>query len=163
MQITIDLSDIFCDAEEPCDLNDAIRQEVVRALTKTMGERLLTTIEHETRAVINTELQAAVKERMPQILDSIIDAPFIPVDRYGSASNSTTFREAIAKELLGQMVYKKTTYDSDKNLFTRTVDAVLAENLKLFQAELKKQVDSQYAAAVLQAATDALRQKLGIK
>ncbi len=163
MQITIDLSEIFCEDEDPCDLNDAIKREVVNALTRRMGEKLTSTIEHETRVVINAELQAAVKERMPQILDSIIDAPFIPVDRYGSANTPTTFREAMAKEILGQMVYKKTTFDSDKNLFTRTVDAVLAENLKIFQAELKKQVDAQYAAAVLVAAKDALRQKLGLK
>ena len=163
MQITIDLSDIFCSDEEPCDLNDAIRQEVVRALTKIMGERLTRAIEQETRAVINAELQAAVKDRMPQIVDSIIDAPFVPVGQYGSPGEPTTFRNALAKAIMDQMVYKKTTYDSDKNLFTRAIDDVLTENLKLFKAEMKKQVDTQYTAAVLQEATLALRQKLGLK
>jgi hypothetical protein len=165
MKVEIDLSEIFCDSEDPCDLNvnDAIRQEVVRALTKTMGERLTSTIEYETRVVINAELQAAVKERMPQIVDSIIDAPFVPVGQYGSPGTPTTFRDALAKAIMDQMVYKKVTYDSDKNLFTRAVDAVLEENLKLFKAEMKRQVDAQYAAAVLVAATDALRQKLGLK
>lgn len=61
------------------------------------------------------------------------------------------------------MVYKKSSYDSEKNLFTRAIDAVLEENLKLFKTEMKRQVDTQYAAATLQEATLALRQKLGLK
>lgn len=162
MNITIDLSEIFCDSEDPCDLNNAIRSEIVRSLTRTMGERLTHTIEQETRAIINAELQAAVRERMPQIVDSIIDAPFVPVDRYGSPGEPTTFRNALAKAIIDQMVYKKTTYNSDKNLFTRAIDDVLTENLKLFKAEMKRQVDTQYAAAVLQEATIAIRQKLGL-
>jgi dGTP triphosphohydrolase len=163
MQITIDLSQLFCENEDPCDLQAAVRDEVVRSLTKTMGERLTHTIEQETRKVINAELQKAVQERMPQIVDSIIDAPFTPVDSYGSAKGPTTFRNALAKEILSQMVYKKVAYDGDKNVFTRAIDSVIEENLKLFKAEMKKQVDAQYTAAVLQAATEALRQRLGIK
>jgi hypothetical protein len=162
MKFEIDLSDIFCDSEDPCDLKDAIRQEVVRSLTKTMGERLTQTIERETRTVINEALQAAIKDRMPSIIDSIIDAPFVPVDQYGSPGKPTTFRTALANAITGQMIYKKVQYDSDKNAFTRTVDAVIDENMKIFKAEMKRQVDQQYTAAVLQEATIVLRQKLGL-
>ena len=162
MKIEIDLAEIFCESEDPCDLNDAIRAEVVRSLTKTMGERLTRTIEQETRVVINAELQAAVTQRMPEIVDSIIDAPFVPVGKWGSAEKPTTFREALAKEILSQMVYKKTTYPSDANAFTKAIDGVLDENLKAFKVEMKKQVDAQYAQEVLASATEALRSKLGL-
>jgi hypothetical protein len=163
VKIEIDLSDIFCDSEDPCDLQEAIREEVVRSLTKKMGEGLTLAIQRETTAVINAELCKAVQERMPSLVVALLDDPFVPVDRYGTRGEPTTFRGALVKEINSQMVYKKTQYDSDKNAFSRAIDDVLKQNLDVFKAEMKKQVDQQYTAAVLQEAVSAIRLRIGIK
>lgn len=163
MKIEIDLTDIFCEQEDPCDLQEAIKQEVIRSLTQTLGKGIERVVREETIAVLNEELRKAVSEQMPQIVNDLINTTYTPVDKYGSTSAPTTFRQALVNEINANMVYRKTTFDSDKNIFTRAVDDVLKENITTFKYEMKKQVDSQYTALVLQEAASALVAKLGSK
>ena len=163
MKIEIDLSDLFCEGEEPCDLQEAIRKEVVDSLVKTMGKGIGAAVHEQTIVILNEELRKAVAEQMPAIIDDLLTAEYVAVDKWGQRSSEpTTFRAALVKEINTQMAYRKVQYDSDKNAFTRAVDEVLNENLRVFKAELKKQVDADYTREVMNAAAAALKVKMGI-
>ena len=66
------------------------------------------------------------------------------------------------KTIKENMVYKKGNCSSDNNAFTRAVDDVIEEQMKLFKAGFNKKVDADFTAAAMQYATEALKKKLGI-
>ena len=61
-----------------------------------------------------------------------------------------------------KLVYKKAHYSSDENVFTQTVNAVISENIKAFQAEFNKLVTDKFRDEAIAYAVDKLRKTLGI-
>ena len=68
-----------------------------------------------------------------------------------------------AKAIHEQMVYKRGQYDSEKNAFTKAVDQVVSESVNEFKKEFYRQVDANYTAEVMAAATRKLQERLGLK
>ena len=163
MKIELDLTDIFCEGGEPCDLQEAIREHAVRQITQYLRDGIGKSIEQETARVLQEELQSAVRERMPALLDDLMNAEYTPVTGYGQRGDPTTFRQALVKEITSQLVYKPARYDSDKNAFTRAVDTTVEGKLKEFQALFNKTVDANFTRDALAFATAKLAERLKIK
>lgn len=163
MKLEIDLSDLFCDGDEPCDLQEAVSREVINNLTRTIREGVQRKVDEETYRVINAELTAAVREQMPTIINDLMGAQFTPVDQWGTRKDPTTFREALVSSIVGQLNYKKSRYESEKNAFSKAVDQTVAEHMKAFQVEFNKKVDADFTVAAFEYARTKLAAKLGIK
>ena len=161
MKIEIDLSDIFCGDESPCDLQEAIRQEVVDNLTAKIQLGIGKRVDEQISAVLNKEVAAAVALQMPAIIDDLINATYTPVSEWGERKAPTTLRSALVQSLNSQMVYKRAQYESDRNVFTKAVDSLVSENLKTFQAEFNKLVTADFTKAAMAHATAELKKKLG--
>lgn len=142
MKIEIDLNDILGDEYGSETLQESVRRQVIGAMTETIKKGVQLQIDRETTRILNEELRAVLATKMPALIEDTLNAEFTPVSRYGEKSAPTTFRNEIIKTLTGEMIYKKANYDSDKNAFTRAVDAVVGENLKAFQAEFNKLVSA---------------------
>ena len=162
MNIELNLKDIFCSSEDPCDLEDAIREEVVAALVNSLRDGLRSEIKQQVAKVFDEELRAYVKELLQSISTSLLDTEYTPVTQYGAKSSPTTFRNALVEQITAAAVYKKQTYDSDKNAFTKAVDQAVSDAVGQFKTELKKEVDALYVKEVLKEAEAALKKKLGI-
>jgi hypothetical protein len=162
MKIEIDLNDILGDESGAETLQDSVRRQVVDSVTETVKNGIGKRIDDAVAKTISAGIKEYLTGEMPNLLANIMDAEYVPVDRYGDRAKTTTFRKELVKSITENMKYAKTTYSSDKNAFTKAVDEVIEENVKLFKADFNKQVDAQFTAAAMQYATDALKKKLGI-
>lgn len=164
MKIEIDLNDILGDENGVETLQESVWRQCIETLTRDIQSGVTKRINDETTRILNDELQKAVVERMPTIVEDVMTTEYTPVDRYGSRERrSTTFRAEIIAAIADQMIYKPARYDSDKTVFTKAVDAAVAEKLAQFKADYNKAVDAQFTAAALEYAAQKLREKLGIK
>jgi uncharacterized protein HemY len=163
MKIEIDLNDILGDEDGVETLQESVRRQVITTLTEQVKSGLKRQIEEETTKVINETLRAALKDRMPGLVDEVMMAEYTPVSRYGEKSAPTTFKSELVKAISGEFVYRKTQYSSDQNAFTKAVEAVIAENMKAFKADFDKQVNAQFTAEAMAYAATKLRERLGVK
>jgi FKBP-type peptidyl-prolyl cis-trans isomerase (trigger factor) len=164
MKIELDLEDILGGDDSGQEtLQESIRRQVIDALTNSLKETIQRAIRNKIDETIETELHAQLVERMPSIMDIIMNEPYKPVSRYGQSSEPTTFKAELVKEVHSQLVYKKTSSSYDRNLFTKAVDDTVEENLRQFKADFNKKVDQDYTAACMEYARQKLMDKLGIK
>jgi hypothetical protein len=165
MKIEIDLNDILGGDEDGYGsetMQESIRRQIIDKLSADIKTALKKRIDEETSRVINETLQAEVKQRMPALIDDLMNTEFQPVDRYGSRSTPTTFRAELIKSINENMVYKKTGSFHDTSAFTKAVDAVIAENVSKFQREFNREIDTQFVAQAMAFATEKLRERLNL-
>jgi hypothetical protein len=124
MKIEIGPNDILGDEYGTETLQESVRRQVIENLTRTIKGGIGKKIDIEVARILNEELQKVITEKMPAIVDDVLSAEYIPVDRWGGSKGTpTTFRAELVKAINEQMQYKPARYDSDKNAFTRAVDA----------------------------------------
>lgn len=161
MKIEIDLNDILGDEYGAETLQDSVHRQVVESLTKTIKEGVGKKIDHEVSRVISEEIRAAVTVQMPRIVEDLLSAEYVAIDRWGSrGSEPTTFRKELVKSINAEMVYSKQEYDSKKNAFSLAVDQVIAARTADFKAEFNKQVDAKFIADAMAFATAKLKERL---
>ncbi len=165
MKIEIDLNDILSDEDYGSEtLQESIRRQVIATITNVVKTGVNKQLNDEVQKVINEEVKTAVQEKLPVIIEKIFSEEYIPVDRYGSSNGKpTTFRAELVKAVNDQMVYKTAHYSSDKNVFTKAVDEVVAQNVAIFKSDFNKQVDANFTAEVMTAAQKKLQERLGLK
>jgi hypothetical protein len=163
MQITIDLSDIFCSEDDPCDLQEAIKQEVVRHITATLTKGLHLQVAEAVTRIMDEQIAATVSAQMPGIIDDIINVEYTPVDRYGHRERPTTFRAELIKKVQEEMQYRPETYETKENTFTRSVRGIVKEQLTAFKTDFDKKVNAAYVAEVHEYAIATLARKFGIE
>lgn len=162
MKVEIDFDEILGDEEGTETLQESIRRQVVQSIAASARDGIKEKINAAVSETISSEINAYLKMEMPKLLANIMDTEYKPVDRWGDQNKLTTFRRELVKSITENMTYKKTQYSSDANAFTKAVDEVIAENVKLFKADFQKKVDAEFTAEALRYAVAALKQKLGI-
>jgi hypothetical protein len=163
MKIEIDLNEILQDEYGPTEnLAESIRRQIIDSIAGEVKKGIQTRITEETQRVINEELQVQVRDRMPEIVDDILTAPYTIVGLYGQKGETTNFRDELIKAIHSQMKYAKTAYASDANAFTKAVDAIVAENMKKFQTEFNFLVKDTFTRDALNYATTEMRKRLGL-
>lgn len=163
MKIEIDLDDILGDEYGTETMQESIRRQVIDGITSTLKTGVLKKIDLAVDQMIGSEITDALKARMPALIDDVMNAEYIPVTSWGERGKPTTFRSALVAKVNEEMVYKKANYESDKNTFTKAVDAVVGENVKKFKEEFNKKIDADFTNEALAYAADALKKRLGIK
>lgn len=159
MKIEIDLNDIIGDEWGAETLKDSVKRQILEGVTRQIRQG----ISDEVGKVLNEELSKAVKEQIPGIVNDLINAEYTPVDRYGDSKPSTTFRKELLRVLQEEMVYKKAQYASDKNAFTKAIDAVIESQMKEFQSGYNKIVTDQFTKDAFDYAVNKLRERMGLK
>ncbi len=163
MKIEIDLNDILGDEYESETLSDSIKRQVVENIEKTLKKSVIDKINHDVSVKIEEAIDVAIVQKMDAIVDNVLTAVYQPVDRWGNKNgNETTFREALVKSINENMVYKKTNYDSDKNAFTKMIDSVISEQMKIISDDYKKTVNESIGKEAFNLAITTLKSKLGI-
>lgn len=162
MKIEIDLNDILGDENGAETLQDSVRRQVIDSMTSIIKKGVGSQINEAVSRTISSEIEEYLKTQMPVLLENLMDAQYTPVGRYGDYDKPTSFRQQLVKSIQENMVYKKTTYSSDRTAFTAAVDSVIEENLKSFKAEFQKQVDAQFTQAAFSYAAESMKKRLGI-
>jgi hypothetical protein len=162
MKIELDMNDILGDDYGVETLQDSIRRQVIDCMTASVRKGVETEIKTAVAQTITTEIQAFIKAEMPTLMADLLVTEYTPVGRYGEKSHPTTFRAELVKSITENMVYKRATYDNDKNVFTKAVDEVIASHVREFKTAFVKQVDADFTAQVMSEAQAALKKKLGL-
>ena len=166
MKIEVDLNDIFCDEEgNPSEsLQQSVERQVVESMTRKLEKGIGKQVDEAVAAVISKKLQELADTLLPKLAEDMLNAEYTVVDNYGNrAKEPTTFKKELVKIISTKLKYEATRYDSDKNVFTKTVDNVIESNMKLFQSEYNKLVTDGFTKDALTYAVMELKKKLGIQ
>ena len=159
----IDLKEILTDEFGNTEnLAETIKSEIVRNLSKTLSEGINKRITDEVAKLIDEEIKRVVSCQMPSLLSELIDKEYTIVATYGSMGKTTTIRNQLISTLTSQMVYKPATYESDKNYFTKNVDAIMWEKMELFKKEFDTKVNEIFVKEALGYASAKLKKTLNI-
>lgn len=163
MKIEIDLKELLTDEFGNTEnLAETIKSEIVSNLSKTLSESITKRITEEVAKLIDDEIKRVVACQMPSLLSELIDKEYTIVASYGRVEGTTTIRNQLIKTLTSEMVYKKTNWESEKNYFTKNVDAIMEEKMVLFKKEFDKKVNEIFTNEALVYATDKLKKTLNI-
>lgn len=164
MKIEIDLKEIledeFGDMES---LGESVQRQIVDNLTNTISKGILKKVDDSMSVLIANKVEEFANEQLPDLFSEVIDSEYHIVDRWGERTEkSTTMRKQLVKVLTEQMVYKKTSYNSDKNYFTANVDAVMADKMKEFKELFDTHVNEAFTKEALEYALIKMKSKLKI-
>jgi len=101
-------------------------------------------------------------EKMPELIDDIMNVKYTPVSTYGQRGEPTTFRDEIIKAIGANMVYAPKSYSSEENTFTRAVKAVVEAKTDGIKKELLATIDAQFKRDALAFAVKQLSERLGL-
>lgn len=164
MKIEIDLNDIFASEEGVETLQESVKRQVIDAVSREIKESIRKKVSDSVQEVVLMEVKEAVKAITPNLLNELLDAEYIQVDRWGSKTQEpTTFRRELVKQIHKEMTYNKGNYNSDRNTFTRTVDDIVEKLTSDFKKSYNTEVDSKFTKDALFYAETKLRERLGIK
>lgn len=164
MKVEIDLNDILGDENGAETLQESVRRQVIENLTSTLNKGIAKRIDVEISRCIDEQIRVAIETQMPAIVNDLLHAEYVMVDRYGhSTGEKTTFRKQLVAGICAEMKYEKRNYETDKNVFTRAIDQVVAENVNAFKSEFKKLVDDKFVAEAMGFAAARLKERLGVK
>jgi len=165
MKIEVDLNDIFCDEEGmPSEsMQESVERQVVTMLSRKLEAGIGKQIDTEVARIISTKLQEVADTILPSLAADMIDAEYRPVGTYGNQGATTTFRKELVRVITANLQYKKARYASETNVFTKAVDSVIAENMKVFQSEFNAMVTKKFRDEALNYAVNSLKKTLSIK
>ena len=162
-KIEIDLNDILGDEYGAETLAESVKRQVVAQLTKTVSDGVREQINTEVAKMLSAELQTTVKEKLPALLENLLDTEYVPVDRYGESKEPTTFRKQLVKRILEQMEYKSDSYSSNRNAFTEGVNNAVAAAVKTMQKDFDAKVIELFQAQAFEYAMKQMAAKLQVK
>lgn len=165
MKIEIDLNEILGDESGVETLQESVRRQVIEKLSRQIQDGIGNRIDNKISEIINVTIKKSMEELTPSLIGDLMNAEYTPVDRWGSRKDGgpTTFRKELVRSINEEMIYKKASYESDKNTFTKAVDSVVLENVNKLKIGFDKLVNEMFTQACFDYAKNALQKKLGVK
>lgn len=164
MKIEIDLKDILRDEDYGSEtVQESIRRQVTDKLVSQFSSGISKKIDEQVSKAIDEQIKKSLDEIRPNLIEHILDAEYIEVDRWGSRTGKpTTFRTQLVKSVHENMVYKNSSYSSDRNAFTNAVNAVLSEQVSAFKKSFDEIITNDYQKETKAYAVKVLKEKLGL-
>lgn len=164
MKIEIDLDDIFRDENGVPEesLEESVRRQVIDRLSGDLRKRLFDRLDVQVTQIMNEQIGKVMQEKMPALIDDIMNVEYRPITRFGERGEPTTFRTEIIKAASTQMVYAPKRYESEENAFTKAVRSIVNAQTKAIQDAILKQVDVQFKEDAIKFAVAKLSERLGL-
>jgi hypothetical protein len=165
MKIEIDLDDIFRDGDGNPEegLEESVRRQVIDRLSGDMRKRLFAQLDVNLTTIMNEQINAVIKDRMPELLDDILNTEYTPVSTYGiKAQASTTFRAEIIAAVANNMKYEPKGNGYDENAFTKAVKSIVNAQTAALQKEILARVDTEFKKDAMAFAVAKLSERLGL-
>ena len=164
MKIEINLNDVFHDENgDPSEtMEDAVRRQIIEKLTGESRERIFKRVDAEIGRVLTEQLESAISDKMPSIIDDLMNATYTPVGRYGERGAPTTFREQLIASITSNMTYAPKTFSHDENAFTKAVKSVVEAKTNEIRKAILEQVDANFRAEAIKFAVTELSKRLGL-
>lgn len=165
MKIEIDLSEILGDPEHGVEtLQDSVKRQVVAAVIQQVQGGIRKKIDSEVSRVIEETVRKNIESLTPTLLEEMLNTEYVKVDQWGNrATGTTSIRKELVSIVSGLIDYKGQKWDSDKNIFTRSVDKAVEKMTDEFEKKYNKTVNEKFVAEAFEFAQKKLAEKLGIK
>lgn len=164
MKIEIDLDDIFRDEDSnPQEsLHDSIRRQVIDRMTGDLRKKLFANIDMRLSEIMNAQLAEVMADKMPALIDDIMNVEYTPVSFYGQKGDPTTFRDEIINSIGKNMKYEPKQYSSDENAFTKAVKSIVEAKTGEIKKSILATVDDQFRKDAMNFAVTELSKRLGL-
>ena len=163
MKIEIDLKDVLTEEfGDNASLAEIIKEQIIKGLTATLNEGIKNKINEEIGKLIDSEIKSVVSSQMPSLLNELIDKEYTVVTSWGERKETTTLRNNLLKTLTEQMVYRQERYESDKNYFTKSIDAIFSAKMDEFKKSFDTKVNEVFCKEAMDYAVSKLSAKLGL-
>lgn len=164
MKIEINLNDVFQDENgDPSEtMEDAVRRQIIERLTGESRERIFKRVDAEIGRILTEKLESAISDKMPSIIDDLMNATYTPVGRYGERGAPTTFREQLIASITSNMTYAPKTFSHDENAFTKAVRSIVDAKTNEIRKAILEQVDTNFRTDAVKFAAAELSKRLGL-
>lgn len=166
MKIELDLTKILTDefGNQTETLQESIARQVIEKITEEVRGDCEKEIKNAIAAVIREGLTEAVRQKMPVLIEDLMQAEYQEIDRYGNPKGGPkTLRTELIKTISENLVYDKKGYIQDCNFFTKAVDAAIEANVRTFKDQYNKLVDDNFSRQAMAYAIEKMKEKLGFK
>lgn len=160
MKIEIDLNNIFADEGET--LHESVQRQVIDRLTDTIKTGIKHKIEEETSILINKELRAALADKMPALLEDILNVEYTPIDSFGRREKPTNFRRQLIEAVAKECTYEPKRSSYDQNTFTKFVSGCIEAQMAAFKKEFDAKINDQFRRDAITYAVTELSKRLGL-
>jgi hypothetical protein len=163
MKIEVDLNDILRDEYGDGEtLAESIRRQIVDKLSGDLHKRLHDRLDGELGRIMSAQINSVMAEKMPTLIDDIMNATYTPVSTYGQRGEPTTFRAEVIKAIAANMKYEPKQWSSDENAFTRAVKSIVEKQTEAVKVEITKHVDAKFKQDAIGYAVKLLAERLGL-
>ncbi|MBX9686373.1 MAG: hypothetical protein K2X27_06695 [Candidatus Obscuribacterales bacterium] len=164
MKIEIDLQEILRDEYgDKESLAESIHRQITETLTANLKKGIEERINSEIATLINEQIKAVVANQMPSLAEDLMNAEYLEVDKWGDQGREkTTVRKELVKEIHKQMTYKPDQYSSNRNTFTKAVDAAVEEHVKGFKKAYDQAMVELFQKEAFEYAVNKMSEKLGL-
>jgi hypothetical protein len=160
VKIDIDLSDLFDEDGERIKVN--VQEQIFESIVKKATTLLDKQIGEHVRKRILESITPRVNAALDAIIPALMDYEFQETSGYGVSKDKTTIRARMLADIERAMNWKNTNYDSEKNAYTRTVEKIVAEQMKLYIKKFDDEVNAKFVKEAFDYAVKKLSEKLGI-
>ena len=155
MQIIINTAEMLGD-------ETTIRDEVIDQVSNALIKAFSFKVEEVVNDIFRKQIEKVASEAASRAATLHLDTEIIPVDSYGRKEAPTTVRNTIADIVKNSCQYKKTSYSSDRNRFTESVDDIVRSETKKFQTEYNSMINKELIKSCQDYAAKKLRDACGI-
>lgn len=165
MKLEIDLSTIFATGpeDEPgLSVQELIRDAVITQVTSDVRGKVKDILDQKLNEVLGSAVNVAVQEFLDKQLPILMDHEFTETTTWGEKKGTYTVRNRILKALDDQASYKKESYSSDRNSFTKCLDNIVENKMTDFKKQINTQVDEKFTKEAMAYAEQRLKERLKI-
>lgn len=161
MKIDLDMSEIFDEDGERIKLS--VQEQIFEAIVKKAIALLDRQIGDQVRKRIVDSITPRINAALDSIIPALMDYEFCETSGYGVSKDKTTVRSRMLHDLEKAMTWKTSNYDSEKSAYTRTIEKIVAEQMKLYTKKFDDEVNSKFIKEAFDYAVKKLGEKLGVK
>lgn len=165
MKLEMDLSSIFAEGPEDqpgMSVQELIRDAVITQVTSDVRGKVKDILDQKLNEVLGSAVNAAVQEFLDKQLPVLMDHEFTETTTWGEKKGTYTVRNRILKALDDQANYKKESYSSDRNSFTKCLDDIVQQKMSDFKKQINTQVDAKFTKEAMEYAEEKLRERLKV-
>ena len=164
LKIELDLEEIF---ETDEDGNATIQSSVKDTIIKAVVDKLYRSVGNQLNGIISGLIETAIREKLypaiDKVIDGLMDYEFTETSRYGSTQKPITVKNRILEDIQKALVWKDGNWDSDKSVYTKTIQRLVDSKLAEFAKQYQKEIDTKFIAAAFDHATKKLSERIGLK
>jgi len=152
MKIEITIDDKIFD-ENGCP-NETIQDQVYSAIVEVLSQRLWGAVKNKVDSEIGPRIGSRIQEIanciLPGLAEEVLDTEYKKAPAPGFPPSTTSFRKELLATIGENLIYRRTGTYAEKNVFTRTVDSVVEENMRRFKVEFANTANEQFRAEAME-------------